>query len=230
MKFEKREYFLIALVALAFIIGLYLYPYMPDVVPSHWGADGEADGYSCKAFSLFFLPAIILVIYIMLTYIPRIAIYKENIEKFKKAYFRFKIAFVVFMFALYIATLVQTFRPFSMNLFILPGLAFLFFFTGNLLMHAKRNFFIGFRTPWTLSSEKVWNKTNKAAAKFFTVYAFIVLLGLFIPSWAMVFILVPLAIGIPWLIYYSYLLFQKVGLDIKIKKPVKRKAKKKSKK
>ncbi|MEK6815976.1 MAG: SdpI family protein [Nanoarchaeota archaeon] len=158
-----------------------MYNLVPDRMPSHWNAEGEADSYAPKAAALFVLPTILLVLYLILTFITRIEIYKENIKKSETPYFKFRLAFVVFMFGLYVATIIQVLRPFSMNYFIIPAMSFLFLFVSQLLRNIKRNFFIGFRTPWMLSSEKVWDATNKAASRFFMAYSFVILIGLFFP-------------------------------------------------
>ena len=205
---KKREIVPIILIVLSFIIGLYMYNIVPDTMPSHWNAAGDADAYAPKAVALFVLPVIILVIYLITTLITRIEIYKENIKKSEVPYFRFRLALVVFMFLLYIATIIQVFRPFPMNYFIIPAMSFLFLSVAHLLKNIKRNFFIGFRTPWTISSEKVWNATNKAASRFFFAYSFIMLLGLFFQHIAIFLVLLTMLVGIAALTYYSYRLYK----------------------
>ena len=53
----------------------------------------------------------------------------------------------------------------------LPAIGLLFIFIGFLLRQAKRNFFIGIRTPWTLSSDTVWNATHRLGAILFMMSA-----------------------------------------------------------
>ena len=55
----------------------------------------------------------------------------------------------------------------------------------------ERNWFIGIRTPWTLSSERVWKKTNWLAGKLFRIAGIIAILGAFFPELAFFFILSP---------------------------------------
>ena len=66
-----------------------------------------------------------------------------------------------------------------MTKFIIPAFAVLLFYIGILIKHAKRNWFIGIRTPWTLSSDKVWDKTHALGGKLFQVSAVITLGGIF---------------------------------------------------
>ena len=47
------------LTMLPMLIGLLLWDRLPDVITTHWGADGVADGFSGKAFAVFAMPAIL---------------------------------------------------------------------------------------------------------------------------------------------------------------------------
>ena len=47
------------------------------------------------------------------------------------------------------------------------ALAFLITMLGNYLQNVKPNYFIGFRTPWTLESEEVWKKTHRLTGRVF---------------------------------------------------------------
>jgi uncharacterized membrane protein len=96
-----------------------------------------------------------------------------------------------------------------MNRVILPGFAILFFYIGIMTEHAKRNWFIGIRTPWTISNEKVWNKTNKLGGKLFKIAAVISLIGLFFRDYAMWFILIPVLAVAGYTVAYSYFEYQK---------------------
>ena len=45
------------------------------------------------------------------------------------------------------------------------GMLLFFCLVGNYLRTVRSNFFVGIRTPWTLSSETVWRKTHELAGK-----------------------------------------------------------------
>lgn len=46
MKVNKRLYLILGLVCLLNLAAhLYFYPQMPDIIPTHWGADGTVNGY-----------------------------------------------------------------------------------------------------------------------------------------------------------------------------------------
>ena len=85
-----------------------------------------------------------------------------------------------------------------------------FFYTGVLCENAKRNWFIGIRTPWTLSSERVWDKTHKIGGRLFKIAGIVTLLGAFFPKYAVFFILIPTLFVAIYTVIYSYVEYQKV--------------------
>jgi len=97
----------------------------------------------------------------------------------------------------------------SPNIIIPTGIGLLFFYVGILLENAKRNWFIGIRTPWTLSSENVWNKTHKIGGKLFKIVGLIIILGVFFQKYVLFFILAPSLLTAGYLVVYSYYEYQK---------------------
>jgi uncharacterized membrane protein len=110
--------------------------------------------------------------------IPRIDLLKVNIERFKRFYYGFVIILLLFLFYLYLLTILWNLEiGFSTMQLLVPALAVLFYCCGILVEKAKRDWFIGIRTPWTLSSEAVWNKTHRIGRNLFKAASVVVLLG-----------------------------------------------------
>ena len=84
-----------------------------------------------------------------------------------------------------------------------------FIFIGFILRKVKRNFFIGIRTPWTLSSDVVWDKTHKLGSKLIIHSGIITLIGIFFQNYMLWFILTPIIVSAIILLIYSYLEFRK---------------------
>lgn len=149
-------------------------------------------------------------IFLIFISIPRIDPLKANIEKFRKYYNVFIIIFFIFMFSIYSQVILWNLEiKISPNATIPIGLGLLFFYTGILCENSKQNWFIGIRTPWTLSSERVWEKTHKLGGKLFKIAGFSALFGAFFQSYALFFILVPAILVSIYSIIYSYLEYQK---------------------
>ena len=198
------------LVLLPFILSIYFYPLVPEQMATHWNSQGEVNGYMSKLWGLFFMPVLITGIAILFLVIPRIDPKKENIGKFRKYYDGFIIIFIIFMIAVHLQTLLWNIGiEISPNTVFPAGTGLLFYYIGILLENAERNWFIGIRTPWTLSSDKVWKKTNRLAGKLFKLAGIVAIFGAFFSRLAVFFIVVPALFIAGFTVVYSYLEYQR---------------------
>ncbi len=206
---RKANIFILALVVISFAIGIWLYPQMPDSMASHWNAAGQVDGYMPKFWGLFLMPIISLAILLLFVAIPRIDPLKENIAKFRKHFDIFIVLIMLFLLYIYLLTLFWGFGArFNIMQAMSPALAILFYYAGVMIGHSKRNWFIGIRTPWTLSSDRVWEKTHKRGSKLFKAAGIICLLGAAFPDYAIWLIIAPVLVVAVYSIVYSYFLFR----------------------
>ncbi len=206
---ERREYLIWAIIALMFISGAYIYPSMPETMATHWDADGNVNGYSTRAVGVFLIPALTLGIYLLMLAIPHIAVYRKNIESFKQYYFYLIAGIVIFLAVVQSAMLAANMGyAFDMSYIIMPAIAVFFYGIGIILDKTRRNFFIGIRTPWTLSSDKVWEKTNRLGSKMFRVFGVLAVLSLLVPG-SLLFFIAAVLIGVAYLFVYSYLEYEK---------------------
>ena len=205
MRVSKTELAILGIAALLFVIGGYFYPHMPERIASHWNAQGQVDGYISKFWGLFLMPLVCVGLSLLLIAIPRIDPLRANIERFKGFYFSFAIMLLLFMLYLYVLTILWNLGVrFNMIRLLVPAFAVLYFYCGILVEKAKRNWFIGIRTPWTLSSDVVWDKTHKIGGKLFKVAGILVLLGLIFPNHAILFVLCPVILVALTTTVYSY--------------------------
>ena len=210
MNMRKNEIIILGIILLSFIVSNYFYPQMPEKIASHWNAQGQVDGYISKFWGLFLMPIILVGLALLFVAIPRIDPLKANIEKFRKYYDGFIILFLIFMLSIHFQVILWNLGiEINPNVIVPIGLGLLFFYIGILCENAKRNWFIGIRTPWTLSNEKVWNKTHKIGGKLFKIAGVIALMGVFFQSYALFFILTPVILVAAYTIVYSYFEYQK---------------------
>jgi uncharacterized membrane protein len=198
------------LVLLSFILSIYFYPQVPEQMATHWNSQGEVNGYMSKFWGLFFTPVVITGIAALFLVIPRIDPKKENIEKFRKYYDGFVILFLLFMVAVHLQILLWNVGiQISPNKVLPAGTGLLFYYIGILIENADRNWFVGIRTPWTLSSDRVWKKTNQLGGKLFKLAGIVAIFGTFFYKLAVFFIVVPVLLVAGFTIVYSYLEYQK---------------------
>jgi len=199
------------LIAIAALVGLVLYAQLPDPMPSHWNAAGEIDGYMSRFWGVWLMPLTTLGFTLLLAAVPAIDPLKANIEKFRGLYNAFIIGFVVYMLYVYGLTLAASLGYlFNMTYMLLPVVGLLFIGISFLLEKAKRNFFIGIRTPWTLSSDEVWEKTHKLGAQTFRIGGALVIVSAFLGESGFWLMMIALLVAALVPVVYSYVVFARL--------------------
>jgi uncharacterized membrane protein len=200
------------MIAAATLAGLLLWNRLPDQMASHWNINDQVDGYMPKFWGVFMLPLLTLGIFALFLVIPAIDPMKANIAQFREEFNLFIILMAGFMLYLYGLTLVWSlgYNNFRMSGAMLPAIGLLFIFLGFIMRKARRNFFIGIRTPWTLSSDAVWNETHRIGAVLFMISGVLAFLGGFFGGttafWMM---FAPIMGSTLFLLVYSYVLYQR---------------------
>lgn len=207
----------LAFVLASFLLAIYLYPQMPGRMASHWNAAGRVDGYMNSFLGVFLLPVFSAALFGLLLVLPRLDPLRANYAKFQEYYDWFAVLLVAFMLYVYALTLLWNLgTAFSLPVALAPAFAALFYYCGVLIENAERNWFVGIRTPWTLSNERVWKRTHEVGGKLFKACGAVALLGLVFPDIALVFVIAPVIATAAFCTIFSYVEFKKD------KKPVKR--------
>ena len=215
---KKSTIIILFIILISFSIGIYFYSQMPERIASHWNIKGEVDGYMPKFWGLFLMPIISLSMFFLFLIIPKIDPLKANIEKFRKHFDMFIVIFVVFLFYVYLLTVFWNIGiKFNMIQFLAPAFGVLFLCCGEMIGKAKRNWFIGIRNPWTLSNEKVWEKTHEVGGKLFKIAGFIAFGGAILPDIARFLILFPVLFFVLYINFYSYFEYKKITQEEKQK-------------
>ncbi len=200
------------MIAAATLAGLLLWNRLPDQMASHWNINDQVDGYMPKFWGVFLLPLITLGMFVLFLVVPSIDPLKANIAQFREAFNLFIVLIVGFMLYLYGLTLAWSlgYNNFRMSGAMLPAIGLLFIFIGFMMRQAKRNFFIGIRTPWTLSSDTVWNETHRVGAVLFMISGTLAFLGGFFGGTTAFWMMFAPIIGSTlFLLVYSYVLYQR---------------------
>ena len=201
----------ILLIAIAIIAGAALWNQLPDQMASHWNINDEVDGTMPRFWGVFMMPLITLGMMALFLVVPNIDPLKANIVQFRNTFNIFIVLIIAFMLYIHGLTLAWSlgYQDFKISSAILPFLGVLFIAIGFLLRKARRNFFIGIRTPWTLSSDSVWDKTHQLGANLFMASGALAIMGGFFGgTTALWFLFVPLIGSILFLVVYSYVLYR----------------------
>lgn len=207
-----REAAPLGLVLLMFVLAYSVRDRVPDRMVVHWNARGEADGFGGKFTGLYLMPLMTLLLLGLFYVIPKIEVleFRKNILDFDKHYFGLRTVFVGFMAGIHaVSVLINLGYDIDMTYFIVPAMAALFYYMGYIMQYIKRNFWIGFRTPWTITNEVVWNKTHKAGSRIFRWGAILMLAGLIKPEYGVWTILLVALGATAYILAYSYTLYRR---------------------
>ncbi len=209
--FFKREALLLILLIGSFFVGILLYPQLPDQVPSHWNIRGEIDGYASRFWGAYGMPLLNLAIYLGMLLLPNVDPKKKNYALFSQTYYVIRLTLHLFFMALYVVTLLAA-LGYAVNtgLIVRIGVGILFIILGNYMGRVRHNYFVGIKTPWTLASEKVWQKTHRLGGILFVVGGMIMIITAFIPGSISAYIGFAAMIAAAFIpLVYSYVLYKK---------------------
>ena len=207
----KKHVFPLSITLLTLVAWLIALPHLPATMPIHWGANGEADGFATKINAIILTVGIMVLIYFIIAFVPRIDPRKENYKYFSKTYNIVLNAVLLLFFFVNMSTILQGLGynvPMAYIAPIMAGLVFIII--GNYLQRVRSNYFMGIRTPWTLSNETVWKKTHRLSGKLFFIGGLLILISAFLPDGYKSVIMwgsIVLCVAVPYL--YSYLAYKK---------------------
>ena len=201
---------MIAIVLLSIAVSAYAYPMLPNSIVTHWDANGNPNGYMDKFWGLSIMPAISVVLLAIFKAMPYMDPLRRNIEKFRSYFENFIIILLLFFLYVHMLTVAVNFGyEFNLNTTLIPAFSVLMYYIGVMMQHSERNWFIGVRTPWTVSSDKVWKHTHKLAAKLFKTAAVVSLVALLAPEHSTIIFLASVMISALVPVIYSYLDYKK---------------------
>jgi uncharacterized membrane protein len=207
---RKHLPFIFLLIA-TLIMWIIAFPNLPDQIPMQWGPDGSVNWTAPKLLGMLMNVGILLVIYPILVLSPKLDPKRKGYLYTSKAYWIIIYAVLGLLVFVNAFVIFQS-LGFDLNIeIVIPILVgILFIIIGNYMQTVKANWFMGIRTPWTLSSETVWRKTHRLGSKLFMICGLLFFLIPFLPVDLMVYVIVIPAILaglIPTI--YSYVLYRR---------------------
>lgn len=206
------NWILLGLIASLYVMGFAVYPRLPDMVPSHWNISGQVDGYMSKTAHVFFMPTVVLGLYMLLSIAPVIDPKPESYERFRGVYEAFRVIFVLIFSTLYMATTLYALGILvSISKLTMLIIGLMFIFLGNYMGKIRHNYTFGIKTPWTLANEEVWNKTHRISGPLWVIAGFVWILSLFLEEKVGFFLSMGSIFAVTIFGFiYSYLLFRRI--------------------
>jgi uncharacterized membrane protein len=200
-----------SLVLLAALASLLAYPSLPEVMPIHWNFEGQPDNYWPKLGGLILIPALIAVLAILFPLLKKIDPREKRYQEFAKVWQIFQLAIIGFLSYVHLINIFVTLNPqYNINTLMLIGLGILLLIIGNYLSKIRQNYFIGIKTPWTIDSEEVWNKTHRLGGILFFLAGIVFILEAIFKWQLLIVTLSAIAIAALVPIVYSYWKFHQL--------------------
>jgi uncharacterized membrane protein len=201
----------LVVVLLTALLSLVATPALPEQVTTQWNAAGLPSGRMSKPVVVVGGPSLVLGIVLLFEVSPRVDPLGENIESFQAAYDAAAVLIAGFLASVYGFVVAWNLGyGISVQQALSPALAVLYVALGFLVEHAERNWFVGIRTPWTLSSAAVWRHTHDRAATLFKIAGVMALGGLVFPAYFLSLVAGPAAAIALFATVYSYLDYRRV--------------------
>ncbi len=205
-----RKWLPVLVVLAAVVASVSVYSQLPETMPVHWDSNGEVDGWSSRFWGSFGLPLAMVGTYALMRFLPLIDPRRENYSKFEGAYEGIILTLLVFLLCVHVIVLRAGLGiPVSMEKVLPLGMGLLFVAIGILLPRARSNFFVGIRTPWTLSSEKSWELTHRVGGYVFVLAGILMAASSFFPIGSSMPVVIGLATAAGLgLVIYSYFVWR----------------------
>lgn len=213
MKKNTTEIIILIVLVIPFIAAFIFWDKLPNQMAIHFNFNGQADGFSNKPFGLLMLPVFNVLIWLLLKFLPKIIMHRQQFDLFSKRYTVIRLLVHSFITALYLAILMYTLQHRSnIILFIAYGILVLLLVTGNYLNNIKPNNFIGVRTPWTMKNAEVWRKTHHLTSRLWVAASLLMICIIpFVTELQVSVLLIAYLIIITILpIIYSYIIYKKI--------------------
>ncbi len=139
-------------------------------VPIHWDVNGDPNGYASAIVAFSIMPLVTLALVGLFALIPRIEPRRANLERSASAYRTTALATLALLGGVQVAIVLAGIgHPVPVGMLIGIGIGALFAVIGNVLTTVRSNFLFGVRTPWTLTSDLSWDRTNRLVGRLFVV-------------------------------------------------------------
>lgn len=211
----RSRWFGLVIAAVGLAMSIWAYPLLPPTVATHWSLRGQPDGFSSRLMAVAIIPVVILAITGLFTVLPKVDPRRENYEKFISTYWLIANSVIVVMLIAH-GLIIATGLGYAVKIDrLMPiGMGLLFIILGNYFTRVEPNWFVGIRTPWTLSSDTVWRKTHRTGGWLMVLGGFVVFAAAFLPHGAFLPLLVTaivIMVVIP--IVQSYVLWKREQHD-----------------
>lgn len=170
MKSSRNWIVSVVFIVIAVAVGVWLYPQLPQRVATHWDLQGNANGWSPRWFAVALWPVLIAFLAVLAWLLPVISPRRFEIKPFAGVYGSLMLVTQAFVLVIGMCALLAGAGHHLPTVRIsMLATGVLLMVLGNYMGKLRKNFFIGIRSPWTLASDAVWERTHRFAGWLFVL-------------------------------------------------------------
>jgi len=210
MKFTRSLVVSAIFILVAVGVAVWLYPHLPNRVPSHWDIHGQVDDYLPRFWAAAMAPLTMAGLAILMVLLPLISPRRFEIRPFVRVYITLMLASQGFVLVIGVVTLLAgAGYAVPVPLVVMLAVGVLFMVLGNYMGKLRKNFFVGIRTPWTLASDAVWERTHRLGGWAFMLGGVVLIIGALVGGvlWPVIAAVVIVA-AIPMV--YSFVIYRRL--------------------
>ncbi|GLX68730.1 SdpI family protein [Paenibacillus glycanilyticus] len=211
VRWGKQDWILLAAnVVILGIVFLIFNHQLPDVVGSHYNVRGEQDGTMAKANMWLMYGGIGIALPVFLSIVRAVDPRRSNYARFSSYYLLMRWTISLFIHGVFLLMILQNLDydlPFISIVF--GGLGIMWMVIGNRMGQLRSNFFMGIRTPWTITDENNWRSTHRLGGRLWVIAGLLMLLGAFLlpAEWLIGVLIVSMILSVVVPYVYSYRLY-----------------------
>lgn len=211
MNLDRRDLAGLGIVGLTAILSVVAAPQLPDQMAIHFDAGSQPDSFVAKPLGLAFAPLLAAGLVVLFRILPAIDPLGKNFADFQRYYDLIAVEAVgVVAYVHVLIVLWNLGYRFDVTQAIVPVLAVTYYVAGLVIENASQNWFVGIRTPWTLSDEAVWNETHRRSGILFKLAGLVTLLAIPFPEYFVLLAIGPIAVAALVPTVYSFVLYRRL--------------------
>ena len=170
-----------ALTLLPVLVGVILLDRLPLAFATHWGVNGQPDGWSSRSFAIFVPPLLMLVLFWVCVYFTAKDPGNQGRNKKPMGLVLWIVPFLSnlccgMMYALALGV------EFDMANLMAATLCIAFAVIGNFMPKCQMNSTIGIKVAWAYTSEENWNATHRFAGRVWVIGGLVCALSALLPA------------------------------------------------
>lgn len=191
------------------VAGLLLWDQLPGQIATHWGVDGQADGWSSLPVAVFVLPLTMLAVQWLCVLVTA----KDPGNQGRNQKLQALVLWIIPLLSNLCSGLMYALAlgmRFSITNVMTAAIGILFMVIGNYMPKCKMNSTIGIKIHWTYTSEENWNATHRFAGKLWFLCGLILTVcGILLGDPGMLIMLGVMLVMVLAPIVYSWLYYRR---------------------